>query len=82
MWYFLDYRLGTLVEELELELFVIVIPSIDWWLEYLLRPDVMICHGVVDIMTRETAGVWWLDQIGTKLSCSGRMWSLLETRRS
>ena len=59
MWYFLDYRLGTLVEELELELFVIVTPSIDWWLEYLLRPDVMICHGVVDIMTRETAGDWW-----------------------
>ena len=52
MWYFLDYRLGTLVEELELEFFVIVTPSIDW-------PDVMICHGVVDIMTRETAGDCW-----------------------
>ena len=51
MWYFLDYRLGTLVEELELELFVIVTPSIDWWLEYLLRHE--------DIMTRETAGDCW-----------------------
>ena len=39
--------------------YVIVTPSIDWWLEYLLRPDVMICHGAVDIMTRETAGDWW-----------------------
>ena len=59
MWYFLDFRLRTSVEEIELELLVIVTPSGDWWSEYLLRPDVMIGHRVVDIMTRETAGDCW-----------------------
>ena len=59
MWYFLDFRLRTSVEEIELELLVIVTPSGDWCSEYLLRPGVMIGHRVVDIMTRETAGDCW-----------------------